>query len=215
MPALRRAAPPRLTGHARRCRNDRLLTICDSSAPVASAVTAPGLAGRLPVIASRKPWNRVTPTRAVAHFSRRAGLLGSTSTRPPPRHFDFDHPFDFFLASGGAKRSWRRERILGGGNRVRNKRPHSGVREFSGDFKYALCEVEAGGVALCGNVVLETAVDAWSDLVVGQAVGRYTVFIDREYREMRPARPEGYAASLAAANSFGAVPDLALGGLSP
>ena len=41
--------------------------------------------------------------------------------------------------------------------------------------------------------------DRWSDVVAGQAVGCYTVFIDRGYREMRPARPDGYAGSLAAA----------------
>jgi D-glycero-D-manno-heptose 1,7-bisphosphate phosphatase len=41
--------------------------------------------------------------------------------------------------------------------------------------------------------------DRWSDVVAGQAVGCYTVFIDRGYREMRLARPDGYAASLAAA----------------
>lgn len=41
--------------------------------------------------------------------------------------------------------------------------------------------------------------DRWSDIVAGQAVGCYTVFIDRGYREMRSARADGYAASLAAA----------------
>lgn len=41
--------------------------------------------------------------------------------------------------------------------------------------------------------------DRWSDVVAGQAVGCYTVFIDRGYQEMRQARPDGYAASLAAA----------------
>lgn len=41
--------------------------------------------------------------------------------------------------------------------------------------------------------------DRSSDVVAGQAVGCYTVFIDRGYREMRPAQPDGYAASLAAA----------------
>ena len=37
------------------------------------------------------------------------------------------------------------------------------------------------------------------DLVAGQPVGCYPVFIDRGYQEMRQARPDGYAASLAAA----------------
>ena len=41
--------------------------------------------------------------------------------------------------------------------------------------------------------------DRSSDLVAWQAVGCYTVFIDRGYQEMRQARPDGYAASLAAA----------------
>ena len=41
--------------------------------------------------------------------------------------------------------------------------------------------------------------DRWSDVVAGQAVGCYTIFIDRGYQEMRQARPDGHAASLAAA----------------
>ena len=41
--------------------------------------------------------------------------------------------------------------------------------------------------------------DRWSDVVAGQAVGCYTIFIDRGYREMRQARPDCYAASLAGA----------------
>lgn len=41
--------------------------------------------------------------------------------------------------------------------------------------------------------------DRWSDVVAGQAVGCYTIFIDRGYQETRRARPDGYAASLAAA----------------
>ena len=41
--------------------------------------------------------------------------------------------------------------------------------------------------------------DRWGDIIAGQALGCYTVFIDRGYAEPRQATPDGYASSLPAA----------------
>ncbi|HUO43430.1 MAG TPA: HAD family hydrolase [Burkholderiales bacterium] len=41
--------------------------------------------------------------------------------------------------------------------------------------------------------------DRWGDIVAGQAVGCYTVFVDRHYKEPQIAVPDGYATSLASA----------------
>jgi D-glycero-D-manno-heptose 1,7-bisphosphate phosphatase len=41
--------------------------------------------------------------------------------------------------------------------------------------------------------------DRWGDIIAGQAVGCYTVFIDRGYAEPQQATPDGYASSLPAA----------------
>ena len=44
--------------------------------------------------------------------------------------------------------------------------------------------------------------DRWSDVVAGQAVGCYTIFVDRGYRDGEPARPDAVVASLPAAASL-------------
>jgi D-glycero-D-manno-heptose 1,7-bisphosphate phosphatase len=41
--------------------------------------------------------------------------------------------------------------------------------------------------------------DRWSDVVAGQAVGCYTIFIDRGYGETRSVAPDGFARSLSSA----------------
>jgi D-glycero-D-manno-heptose 1,7-bisphosphate phosphatase len=41
--------------------------------------------------------------------------------------------------------------------------------------------------------------DRWSDIIAGQALGCYTVFVDRGYAEPRQATPDSYASSLPAA----------------
>ena len=41
--------------------------------------------------------------------------------------------------------------------------------------------------------------DRWSDVVAGQAVGCYTVFVDRGYSEPQRATPDSYVSSLPAA----------------
>ncbi len=44
--------------------------------------------------------------------------------------------------------------------------------------------------------------DRWSDVVAGQAVGCYTIFVDRGYRDGRPVSPDAVVASLPAAASL-------------
>ena len=41
--------------------------------------------------------------------------------------------------------------------------------------------------------------DRWGDIIAGQAVGCYTVFINRGYKEQQLATPDGYARSLRSA----------------